>query len=712
MTSYLSFIMVLAARAIELTPTALALGLRWIVLFAIFAGLGAGLRSLAWRGAARREYAWMDFWNGWAASTVVLQLWNLWRPIDGGVVAVIAFLAVPGVALRVSEARRSKFNSRGALVAALGVAVAMPWLTAIVHGPIANYDTGLYHLASVSWSASHATVPGLGNLHDRLAFNSTFHLYASLLDALPLGVPSYRLANGLPWLVLMVQLVRFIAAPTRSDCERTRRLFSMLILLPMLRQPNTSLFNGLAPDFAVFAVQGAMAVAQFSVIEKSGAALSFGILALVILSAFSATLKLSAMIVSVVAIGLCVYAALSASTPTERSEVRRCTIAGVSVSIALIVAWLARGIILSGYPLYPADILGMPVEWRIPRPLVVDQGNWIASWARTPGSHWSEVLGNAEWVYPWIVRNYTELRLPLIGAAIGALLGVVSSLRFRILDPRPILYMAPWLAGVVFWLVSAPDPRFALGPIWITYAAALSFGLRAASRDPRGAFAARLAVPLGVGLLVFGMPLRTMAEKLLIPAAPAIPEIETSIYTTASGLQVLRPVGSDMCWGAPLPCTPYPRASLRARRVGDLGSGFVLDDPLGCIDMHSCRPDVVRSPDDIGVAVSGLLWPGGGLVGGQLRLHSKGGLILYTESARSVRLKLHVSSAEFLGQQAGVEVRVNRVPAGRQRIEPGHGVEFSADLRRGFNVTSLRLVDEAGGEKAKADFSLVEIISR
>jgi hypothetical protein len=44
-----------------------------------------------------------------------------------------------------------------------------------------------------------------------------------------------------------------------------------------------------------------------------------------------------------------------------------------------------------------------------------------------------------------------------------------------------------------------------------------------------------------------------------------------------TGFVVNVPRGTDSCWDAPLPCTPFPNPALRLRRPGDLRRGFMLD---------------------------------------------------------------------------------------------------------------------------------------
>lgn len=39
--------------------------------------------------------------------------------------------------------------------------------------PVASYDTYLYHAQAIRWIEEYGIVPGLGNLHNRLAYNSS-----------------------------------------------------------------------------------------------------------------------------------------------------------------------------------------------------------------------------------------------------------------------------------------------------------------------------------------------------------------------------------------------------------------------------------------------------------------------------------------------------------------------------------------------------------
>src|SRR3970282_253738 len=48
------------------------------------------------------------------------------------------------------------------------------------------------------------------------------------------------------------------------------------------------------------------------------------------------------------------------------ASLRRAAAVALAMSGVLMGTWLARGVVLSGYPLYPATALGFPVDWRVP----------------------------------------------------------------------------------------------------------------------------------------------------------------------------------------------------------------------------------------------------------------------------------------------------------------------------------------------------------
>ena len=72
---------------------------------------------------------------------------------------------------------------------------------------IIHYDTGLYHAQSIRWIEEYGVVPGLGNLHTRLAYNSASFCLSALYSFAFLGGQSYHCVAG--FLAFLLAVVCF-----------------------------------------------------------------------------------------------------------------------------------------------------------------------------------------------------------------------------------------------------------------------------------------------------------------------------------------------------------------------------------------------------------------------------------------------------------------------------------------------------------------------
>ena len=68
-----------------------------------------------------------------------------------------------------------------------------------------HYDTGLYHAQSIRWLEEYGVVKGLGNLHCRLAYNSSSFALSALYSMAFLGGLSYLAAAG--WVAFLLAMV-------------------------------------------------------------------------------------------------------------------------------------------------------------------------------------------------------------------------------------------------------------------------------------------------------------------------------------------------------------------------------------------------------------------------------------------------------------------------------------------------------------------------
>jgi hypothetical protein len=88
----------------------------------------------------------------------------------------------------------------------LGALILLTALEISTHTP-GNPDTGLYHAQTIRWIETFPAVPGLGNLHSRLAYNSSWLTLNALFSFAFLSDQSYHTLPGLIVLAVCAQLL-------------------------------------------------------------------------------------------------------------------------------------------------------------------------------------------------------------------------------------------------------------------------------------------------------------------------------------------------------------------------------------------------------------------------------------------------------------------------------------------------------------------------
>jgi hypothetical protein len=249
--------------------------------------------------------------------------------------------------------------------------------------------------------------------------------------------------------------------------------------------------------------------------------------------------------------------------------------------VLLLGPWLARGYLLSGYPLYPEAAVRLPAEWQVDPGSVQMVEAGIKSWAKIRHVPTSRTQGMA-WVKPWfrgVRRQRVEFEVPagLLLLGLAVLLLRAGKARRKTIVPC-VLLLVPAGAGAVFWFFTAPDPRFGAASIWVAAACAggtaLCFTMEnTAARMKRAALAGIACVTIWC---VYPRTLwsASFAPLLRVESTNPFPKVETETHRTLSGLAVRVPVEGDQCWDAPLPCTPYFNDKLELRDPRNVADGF------------------------------------------------------------------------------------------------------------------------------------------
>src|SRR5262249_3970511 len=174
---------------------------------------------------------------GFGLVILFLQLWHLAFPVDYRALVVLAGLAAAGFwssrkSLRAWFDISPWFARIWLLIVLGGVAV---WGANWAMGGFLSFDRGQYHIQAVRWNREYAIVPGLGNLHGRLAFNNAGLLYDALLSVGPWSAGAYRIANqSLYVLALGYVIVSVFRLGTGSAHERIASLFDAVLLIPLV----------------------------------------------------------------------------------------------------------------------------------------------------------------------------------------------------------------------------------------------------------------------------------------------------------------------------------------------------------------------------------------------------------------------------------------------------------------------------------------------
>jgi hypothetical protein len=151
----------------------------------------------------------------------------------------------------------------------------------------------------------------------------------------------------------------------------------------------------------------------------------------------------------------------------------------------------------------------------------------------------------------------------------------------------PALVLLPPLVSFVFCFVNTPMPRYQGATIWILAAEGLVLaGTTLIRTHGRLAGALTLAVVAAGSALPF---VRGAPAWLPIDTFETVSPYKVEPRRLASGLVVNVPDQTQLCWYAPLPCTPEPDPRLALREPGNLARGFVIDRSIA-LDAPAAEP--------------------------------------------------------------------------------------------------------------------------
>ncbi|MBO5057772.1 MAG: hypothetical protein J6C64_15645 [Lachnospiraceae bacterium] len=325
---------------------------------------------------------------------------------------------------------------------------------------IIHYDTGLYHAQSIRWIEEYGVVPGLGNLHSRLAYNSSSFCLSALYSFAFLGGQSYHCCAG--FMAFLLSLVcaegildRKSKRPQLSDFVRVMAVYYLLIIFDEMVSPASDYFMVLSVFYII--------IRWLDLLEwKESTYLPYGLLCL--FGVFTVTVKLSGALILL----LTIKPAIMMIKDKKGKEI------ALFLSLGLLMAlpFFIRNVILSGWLVYPFTSVDLfSFDFKIPKGMADYDAKEIQVWGRgfSDVTRYDEPIG--QWLPEWAASldsiNKVFLLLALSGLIIFIILCVYFVIK-RSKETADFLVVSGTMAvSFLFWLTSAPLIRYGCVYLWV-----------------------------------------------------------------------------------------------------------------------------------------------------------------------------------------------------------------------------------------------------
>lgn len=573
-----------------------------LFLLLMFTGIGLLFPWNVYRQDRRFESLLLCFWVGWCIAITFLQVWHFFFPAGlGAFLIMLGISAVGWWQTRAVVAGMARAWNRPQALLLAGLAV-IPCVMLANHVLFIepNSDYALYHLQTVKWFSTYAIVPGLGNVYSPLAFNCASFLYTAMIDSGLLEGRAYYVSNTLPAFVAILHSAAGLYGLTQRRPIRSADLFNALMVPVILLQASTAYVVAYSPDPVMFFLQIVIAGELLHLFDDPRDARRFQSRSnqMVLLAMAAICVKLSfavfgVFILLVMAyVGVTRYHALPWRNP-------RMWLGWAGLACALLIPWLARSVVMSGYLAFPNTLIGFPVVWKIPAVLADAAQVVVKMWAVTVNgsiAYTGDITWFMQWwnLFPFFARQTFIFSLGLL--ALDVILLAALRARQKAPNTQPatdlgaaalVLIVAP---SLVFWFLMGPSYRFSGALFWILFVAAVLFGFRLLVNTRLITRPELLAYSLVLVMSLWQSPnhfSNNLSRKMLFlaPTEQALAEqgqARASLRqrTTESGLVMnIPPEGDEVCWDAPLPCTTAANflPGLRLLEPGNLQKGFALE---------------------------------------------------------------------------------------------------------------------------------------
>lgn len=322
-----------------------------------------------------------------------------------------------------------------------------------------HYDSDLYHAQSIRWIEEYGIVPGLGNIHVRFAYNSSFFALSALYSMRNVAGQSLHTVNGLIALLLSVEVLNVFFRRRQdavlSDFARLGALYYLTLVYRDIVAP--------ASDYCVMCVVFYLIIRWLSYME-AGETDSAPYALLCVMGVYGVTLKLTAGVILL----LVIKPAYLLLRERRCREIALYLLMGVLV----LAPWIIRTALISGYLLYPFPALDvLNADWKIDSAAAALDAAEIKTWGRGLNNAALVELPLRSWFPQWFQTMLPALGKAMIladmvcavlaaGLLLWSLFRYAAGKKEALGSWDKLLVLAAVAASYLFWQLSAPLLRY------------------------------------------------------------------------------------------------------------------------------------------------------------------------------------------------------------------------------------------------------------
>lgn len=343
------------------------------------------------------------------------------------------------------------------------------------------YDTPLYHAQSIRWIEEYGIVPGLGNLHCRLGYNSASFSLSALYSFSFLGIQSFHCVPGFIALLLVTAGSKAfqILIPRKRDNGDSNRYsnrnlpqLSDLVGLTAIYYVSTIVDEMISPASDYFVVMIIFyLVLQWTILleQKEMSPIPYGLLCL--LAVYGVTVKLSVLLIVLLVVKPAVMLI----------KEKKWKVISLYIFLGLFIAapYLIRNVIISGWLLYPSTTINLfLVDWKVPEGIANYDFKEIQVWGRGSTDVLEYGQPITEWFSHWISNQRMVVKLLLVAGIstffwlpIKAVYVFVKK-KWSLLDELHLELVI--MMAFAFWLFTAPLFRY--GVVLVCLAPLIPYG--------------------------------------------------------------------------------------------------------------------------------------------------------------------------------------------------------------------------------------------